>query len=92
MKFRRLVDQVLQTEVDGGLALLDPNTNTYFLLNQTGALVWRALEEEASIDEICAAVAGRFDVTKDHCRDDVTDLLNSMALKGLIVPSHEGSV
>jgi len=89
MKFRRLNDRVLQTEVDSGLALLDSATNTYFLLNNTGAVVWNKLEAASDLDEICAYVADQFDVTKEECQDDVQSLLDDLALKGFLVTSDE---
>ena len=63
MRYRRPTDSVLHTEVDSGLALLDPATNTYFLLNKTGAMVWEKLEEEVSLEEICHEIASRFEVS-----------------------------
>lgn len=91
MKFQQPPDKVLQTEVDAGLALLDPNTNTYFLLNQTGASIWAELEEEKSLDELCAAIAAQFDVSPSGCRDDVKGMLDALTGKGLIVSRNEGS-
>lgn len=92
MKFRRSLDRVLQTEVDGGIALLDHTTNTYFLLNTTGAVVWTTLEDEVTVDEICSKVASHFDVTEEHCKSDVLSLIDSMKLKGFVISSDEGSV
>jgi len=91
MKFRRPLDSVLQTEVDSGLALLDPNTNTYFLLNKTGAVVWAKLEEPVSLEEICTEVARRFSVTEDRCKEDIIALLDTMTQKGFVVSLDEGS-
>ena len=91
MKFRRPLDSVLQTEVDSGLALLDPNTNTYFLLNKTGAVVWAKLEETVSLEEICAEVARRFNVTEERCKGDIIALLGTMTQKGFVVSVDEGS-
>jgi len=92
MKFQRQTDGVLQTEVDSGLALLDPNSNTYFLLNRTGAVIWQKLEQEATLDEICAEVAGQFDITAEVCREDVKSLLAAIKDKGFLITHDEGSV
>lgn len=85
MMFRRSKDRVLQTEVDGGIALLDPVTNTYFLLNRTGAIVWSTLQKESTLDDVCAEVANQFDVTTERCKDDVMRLIDSMAQRGFVV-------
>lgn len=86
------MDSVLQTEVDSGLALLDPSSNTYFLLNRTGAVIWNKLEQESTLDEICAEVADKFDIAAEACRDDVESLLASMQGKGFLITNDEGSV
>ncbi|MEL7110631.1 MAG: PqqD family protein [Pseudomonadota bacterium] len=91
MKFKRPADGVLHTEVDSGLALLDPNTNTYFLLNRTGAIVWMALEQEVTLEELCAKVADRFDVTAEICQPDVMGLLDMMVAKGFVVTGDEST-
>lgn len=91
MKFRRSTDHVLQTDVDGGIALLDPQTNSYYLLNGTGAVIWDALDAECSVDEICALVASRFRVSEERCKSDVENLISSMTKKGFVVPSNESA-
>lgn len=90
MKFRRPDGGVLHTEVESGLALLDATTNTYFLLNKTGSVVWMHLDQEVSLDEICAEVAEKFDVTQEACRTDVQGLLDTLVSKGFVVAVDEG--
>lgn len=65
-------------ELDGGVALLDLDRNVYFSLNRTGAVIWRAIEKPSSIDDVCAAVADKFTVTRDDCRGDVVSLVDRL--------------
>ncbi|MEL6756018.1 MAG: PqqD family protein [Pseudomonadota bacterium] len=92
MKFQRSSASILQTEVDSGLALLDPETHTYFLLNKTGAVIWDKLQGEVSLDEICTEVASQFEVSEEGCKNDVRALLDTMAEKGFLEAHDEGSV
>lgn len=89
MKYQRSSDSVFHTEVDAGVALLEPTSNTYYLLNATGSVVWSILEDRVTIDDICNAVAERFDVTKDQCKKDVVDLVEIMRRKGFVVSREE---
>ncbi len=66
------------SELDGGAALLDLERNTYFSLNRTGTVVWKAIEKPSSLDEICSAVATRFVVSIEQCRPDVARLVEKL--------------
>lgn len=69
---------VAMSEVDGGAALLDLESNTYFSLNRTGAVIWRAIETPALLDDVCAAVAERFVISSEKCRPDVAQLVEQL--------------
>lgn len=89
MKYKRTTDSLLQTEIDSGLALLDIKSHTYFLLNDTGTLVWSQLKQERSLDELCEAVSLRFDVSTEGCKTDVSNLLAELTSKGWVVLDDE---
>jgi len=90
-KHKRPSNSVFETEVDSGLALLDANSNTYFLLNKTGAVIWAQLEQSSTLEEICNELANRFDVAAEDCRDDVVSLLESLESKGFLISSDESA-
>ncbi|MFT3722198.1 MAG: PqqD family protein [Hyphomonadaceae bacterium] len=71
-------DSVAMSEVDGGAALLDLERNVYFSLNRTGAVVWKAIEQPSSLDDVCAAVAANFVVSVEKCRPDVAKLIDKL--------------
>lgn len=77
-------ESVVMCELDKGLALLDLNRGRYFSLNSTGTLVWSCIEQPASVDEICAVVAKRFEIGLDVCRRDIVDLLQQLVDSGLV--------
>lgn len=87
MKYQQTRNEVLQTEVEAGLALLDASSNTYFLLNATGSVIWNELSEKKSVDELCSAIASRFEVSVANCRNDVENVLSALTNKGLVVIS-----
>lgn len=89
MRFKRQSSNVLQSDVEAGLALLDSESNTYFLLNRTGSVVWTELESAKSLDQLCDAVSEQFSISSADCRHDVEQLIDSMILKGLVVADDE---
>ena len=83
-KVKRCEDVVV-CEIDGGSALLDLNSSTYFRLNGTGAFVWEALDgEPVSADAIADAMIAVYDVDRSRCLQDVAAILASFDKAGLI--------
>jgi len=70
--------------VDDGAVLLHMGTKRYFSLNETGAEVWRLLEEGAAIDDIPQRLSERFDVTADEARQAVDALIRALAAEQLL--------
>ena len=88
MGYKRSIE-VLQTETDTGLALLDSPSNTYFLLNATGAFIWSELQQESTLEDLCASVSNTFNVAEAECKADVKAIISALREKGLIVTSDE---
>lgn len=70
--------------VDDGAVLLHMGTKRYFSLNETGAEVWRLLEEGVPVDDIPQRLSERFDVTADEARDAVAGLVDALVADQLL--------
>lgn len=72
-------------KLEDGAMLFAPETETYFGLNEVGALVWQQLPPvRTTLDELTAAIAARFgDVPIDTIRADVQELLEALVREGL---------
>jgi hypothetical protein len=70
------------------LALLDLPRGSYLGFNATAAHIWRLLRDPLSLDRICAAMTGEFDVDADICRAEVASLLDTLLAAGLITEEH----
>lgn len=92
MRFKRQSSNVLQSDVESGIALLDSGSNTYFLLNRTGAVIWAELEVAKSLEELCESVSKQFSVGSADCEQDVKQLIDTMVRKGLVVADDETRV
>lgn len=77
-------EDVIVTEVEGELVMLDRTEEIYYGLNEVGAFLWEELDEPRTVAELHAATAEAFDVTEAECRDDVHDFLGDILEAGLV--------
>ena len=69
---------VVDCDIGGDRALLHLDTNIYFTMNATASLLWLALSEPRSLDDLVKVVTDSFDVTAEQCRADVEALVQQM--------------
>jgi hypothetical protein len=79
------INEILETEIDGEIALMSPEMGNYYSLNSTGSLIWRTMQSEISISDIVQKMTGTCDVDASRCESDVLHLLNEFSDLGLIV-------
>jgi hypothetical protein len=72
--------------VEDGAVVLHMRTKRYYSLNETGAMIWRLLEDEAAIDDVVARVIELYDVDGAEARRTVAVLLDELAAEALIAP------
>lgn len=70
--------------VDDGAVILHMGTKRYFSLNETGAEIWRLLEEAVPVDDIPQRLSQQFDVTVDEARGGVMELITALAAEQLL--------
>ena len=73
--------------VDDGTVVLNMRTKRYYSLNETGATVWRMLEDEAPTAEIAAQLVVIYDVTEATAIETVEALLRELEAEALIAPA-----
>jgi len=71
-------------ELDGGIAILDVKSGTYFGLNPVGAFIWNLLSEPRGVGEILAALAHRYDAPAARLETDLAALLNELQRRELV--------
>jgi len=78
---------VVTTELERELVLLHPKTRSMFTLNETGMVVWSAIDagQGAAVDAAVDAVVAAFDVDREVAAADVAELFDGLARAGLIV-------
>lgn len=79
------VKDIVFTDFEGGEAILvDLNTTKYYELNETGALIWRALENGKTIEDIVSEMQSVYEVSAEHAFASVETLLNSLEANNLV--------
>lgn len=77
------VPDVIATDLEHELVLLDPRNGEMFALNATGREVWFALPARTP-DELANVLITRFDVTRTRALDDVYSLIAALQGAGLV--------
>ena len=61
------------------------NLNMMITLNDTGAFLWRLLEQETDEDAMVAALLGEYDVDEAHARIHVAAFVNKLKEQDFLV-------
>ncbi|MHA0044034.1 PqqD family protein [Deinococcus sp. PEB2-63] len=76
---------VLVTDLDDELALLDPHTSQMYTLNAVGRVVWQTLVlGRADEDELVQVVTQTFEVVDEQAREDLRSLLGDLERQSLV--------
>jgi hypothetical protein len=71
-------------EIDGEIVALDAETSKYLSANASGAVLWQALAEGATRDELAAALTAVFDVDERTALADVNGFVAELEARQLI--------
>ncbi|MCB2198631.1 PqqD family peptide modification chaperone [bacterium] len=83
-QWMQLPDIVFRDDFQDDALLFDPETDKAFRLNRTGVLVWNALEQGATVEEVIERVRAK---TSDHpasLEEDVRAFFRLLQEKSLI--------
>ena len=71
-------------EVDGEIVALDLRRSVYLAINPSGALLWPALVEGASRDELVTRLSDEAGISAEVASADVDRFLSELAEHGLL--------
>jgi len=76
---------VVFTDFEGGEGILvNLNTKQYYRLNETGALIWRGLENGSTVEDIVSEMQTLYEVTREHALTSVDRLLLTLESNKLV--------
>ena len=84
-------DKVVQSQsvlignVGGEVVALDVQNGRCFALNAVGSEIWRRIETETTVRDLCVSLCQAYEVDYAHCEVDVLDLLGDLRSEGMIV-------
>ena len=80
-------DQLDWRVVDGEVIALDGRAGMYLSTNRAGVLLWSALGEGATRDQLVERLAGAFGLADDAAQRDVDAFLDQLAARDLLEPA-----
>jgi hypothetical protein len=81
---RLRAEDLVYQESDGETVLLDLRTSTYLVVNPTGTVVFPALVDGATRDQLLEAVLDAFDVGAERACADLDAFLADLEGRGLL--------
>ena len=79
----RSADQV-STTLQDEVVILNVKTGKYYNLNPVGSRIWELIEQPASVNLIVDAIMNEYNVERERCLQDISNILQSMQGAGLI--------
>jgi hypothetical protein len=70
--------------VDDEIVAVDLRTSTYLNTNGSGAVLWRALADGATDEELVALLVEEFGIDADRARADVDRFLDAVRARALL--------
>lgn len=72
------------TDLDGEKVMIDFETGKYFLIKGSGNDIWELLAEDILFDDLINKLLDEFDITKEHCIEEVTLFLSRLEELGIV--------
>lgn len=64
--------------MDGGIVMLDPETDRYLRLNETGRVIWEALTEPATVEDLVQVLCERTGISRERAEADATTFIETL--------------
>ena len=77
-------EKVEWREVEGEVVALDVGRSEYIAVNASGAILWSALVEGSTRDELVQALVAEFEVDEERAAADVDAFLESLSERGIL--------
>ncbi len=80
-------EQLQWRRVGEEVVILDLRTSTYLALNPAGAILWEALAQGASRDELAGRIEAQFGLAREAALADVDTVLEQLREQRLVEPA-----
>jgi hypothetical protein len=72
------------TDVDGEIVALDEETAVYLAANESGGMLWRALSNGSTRDQLGELLCETYDLAPERAAADIDAFLAALREKGLL--------
>jgi len=69
---------------DDGVVILQPGTGRLFTSNETGARIWRGIEQQLSLETIAKEISTVYSIARATAREHTLKFLTALEQQGLI--------
>jgi Coenzyme PQQ synthesis protein D (PqqD) len=73
--------------MEGGIVMLDPESDRYLRLNATGKLIWEALAEPATVAELAQLLGERTGISSERAEADAATFIEELVDFGAARPA-----
>lgn len=77
--------ELVSKTFDDEVIIINLVTGAYYSTTGSGALVWRAIEERKTEEQIAQLLSAAYEVTEDTAREDVARLLGELREENLVL-------
>lgn len=71
-------------EVDDEIAMIDAEQGKYYGFDSVASRIWRLIQEPKPFESIIEALMNEYDVSRQQCEEDVSELFERLYEEGLI--------
>ena len=76
--------QLLSSEMDGEVVMMDIESGKYYGMNKMGSEIWKLIETPTTITAVCDTLQQTFDVNRPDCEREVLQFLAHMKKEELV--------
>jgi hypothetical protein len=80
----RRSSDIMASQVENELVMMDVERGMYYALNTIGADIWERLAQPVKVADLCAQLQQRYAVDHATCEADVLAILRDMSGEGLL--------
>jgi hypothetical protein len=70
--------EILYADIAGDTVMMNVEQGEYYGLDAIGTRIWRLLEHDVRIEEICTLLGNEYEVSDTQCRDDILCFLQEL--------------
>ena len=81
---------VIFSDLEDEMIIMDMNSGKYFGLNETGAKIWSLFDKYGDLKEVVKALCEEYEISKEKCEKEVIRFLKRLQQKDLIHVEETG--